>query len=108
MHKIVLNIGLLIFFISIIAFAQMGLPPLAVLGRSFVVFIILTIMINLISLLLMRFITQISFDKQYANEKEKLLAENILDSNKVLEMENDSLKSIFDSVNSDTNEEPKQ
>ena len=63
MNKIVLQIGLLIFCLAIVFFAQQGLPAQDVLLRSFVVFIFLTIMIAIMAILFLKSINQVSLKK---------------------------------------------
>ncbi len=64
MNKIILQFGLLSFFVSIIIFSQQGLQLQDVLVRSFVVFVILTIMMSILVIVFIRFINKTSFDKQ--------------------------------------------
>lgn len=64
MNKIILQFGLLSFFISIIIFSQQGIPLQDVLIRAFVVFVILTIMISILVIVFIKFINKTSFEKQ--------------------------------------------
>lgn len=54
MNKIVIHVGLLIFCVSIIFFAQRGLPLEQVLLRSFMVFAFVTIMLAIIAILIIK------------------------------------------------------
>ncbi|HOP50147.1 MAG TPA: hypothetical protein PK887_05940 [Ignavibacteriales bacterium] len=103
MHKIVLNIGLLFFFIFIIIFSQLKKEPLEILWKSFIVFAIVTIMLNLFFILLTKFINKISFEKQYANEKEKLI-DDLISSDKPNDLQDAQIKGLFDSVTAEDNE----
>jgi hypothetical protein len=64
MNKIVLRIGLLIFCLSIVFFAQQGLPIEDVIIRSLVIFIFLTIMITIFVLIFMKSINQTALKKK--------------------------------------------
>lgn len=64
MNKIVLQIGLLVFFVAIIFFAQRSLPIEQVLLRSFALFIFVTIMLSIIAILLIRSINKITRKKK--------------------------------------------
>jgi hypothetical protein len=70
MSKIVIEIGLLIFFLSIIIFIQQGVKLETVLFRSVVIFIVVTSMISIIVITFIRAINK-SFLK-----KEKLSNQN--------------------------------
>jgi membrane protein implicated in regulation of membrane protease activity len=69
MNKVIINIGLLIFFISIIIFSKMKLPVEDVLIRSFAVSIVLTIMVSVIIILFIRAMNRISVSKKNENQK---------------------------------------
>lgn len=71
MNKIVLNIGLLIFFLSVIFFSQRGMELSEILLKSFIIFIVLTILLNIIALIVIRTINKVS------SEKTKNVAENL-------------------------------
>lgn len=64
MNKIVIHVGLLVFFLAIIFFAQSGLPVEQVLLRSFLVFIFVTIMLGIISLLIIKSINKALYKKK--------------------------------------------
>lgn len=64
MNKIVLNIGLLIFFISIIFFSQRGIGLQDTLIRSLVIFVVSTIMLGLLVLIFVKSINKASISKQ--------------------------------------------
>ena len=72
MNKILIQVGLIIFFVSIIFFAQRGLPIEQVLLRSFMVFIFVTIMITIITLLILR-----SGNMKSSFKKKEHFAENL-------------------------------
>ncbi len=63
MNKIVMNVGMLFFFLSIIFFSQMNLPLIDVLIRSFAIFIFLTGMLGVLALVFIRSINKKSFEK---------------------------------------------
>jgi len=63
MYKIVLEIGLLIFFLSIVIFMQQGILLETVLLRSVVVFIAFTIMLSIVMIIFIRAINKSSFKK---------------------------------------------
>lgn len=63
MNKILLQIGLLFFFLSLIFFSQLGLPIIDVLLRSFIIFIALTVMISLLTILFIRSVNKASQEK---------------------------------------------
>jgi len=63
MNKIVMNVGMLFFFLSIIFFSQMNLSLTDILVRSFAIFIFLTSMLGIIALVFIRSINKKSFDK---------------------------------------------
>lgn len=77
MHKIVLQFGLLVFFLSIIFFSQQELGVLIILARSFVVFAVVTIMISLMILAFIKAVNKTSNDRE-----EKLIENNLLGNNK--------------------------
>ncbi len=54
MNKIIIQIGALFFFLSLIFFNQLGLPVTDVLARAFIVFIFTCIVTSLIMLLLIK------------------------------------------------------
>lgn len=63
MNKIILQFGLLVFFFSIIYFAQKGLGLEKVLLNSFAVFIIITVMLSLITISLIKAINKNTSEK---------------------------------------------
>jgi hypothetical protein len=63
MNKIVMNVGMLFFFLSIIFFTQMNLSLIDIFIRSFAVFIFLTSMLGILALVLIRSINKKSFEK---------------------------------------------
>ena len=64
MNKIVLNFGLLIFFITIIIFSQKGMLIQDILIRSFVVFFVVTVMFSILTLTFIKAINKSSIEKQ--------------------------------------------
>ncbi|MFA3783859.1 hypothetical protein ABRY23_12430 [Melioribacteraceae bacterium 4301-Me] len=60
MNKIVLNIGLLVFFIGIIFFAYRGLPVEVIIFRSLLLFLFTTIIAGVFSIILIK-----SFSKNF-------------------------------------------
>lgn len=64
MNKIILNVGLLIFFISIIIFSQQGMLVEDVLLKSFIIFIVATLMLTVLALSFIRAINKTSIEKQ--------------------------------------------
>lgn len=83
MNKIVLRIGLLIFFLSVIFFSQRGIPVWDVLLRSFVIFVVFTIMISMLAIAFMRALKK--------NEDEKKAEE-------MSEEEREELKNLPDEI----------
>lgn len=76
MNKIVLQFGLLVFFLSIIFFSQQGLELHSVLLRSFVVFSVITTMLSIFVIIFIRAINKTAFDR------EKNLHDNLVGNNK--------------------------
>ncbi len=64
MNKIILNIGLLLFFISLIIFSQQGMLVEDILLRSFIIFFVATFMLTVLALSFIRAINKVSSDKQ--------------------------------------------
>lgn len=71
MSKIVMNVGMLFFFLSVIFFSQMNLSLVDVLIRSFAIFLFLTSMLGVLAIVFIRSINKKTFEK--GNE----LSENI-------------------------------
>ncbi len=63
MNKIILNVGLLLFFLAIIYFSQRQLPVADVLVRSFAVFVFTTGMLAVIGIVFIRSINKKSISK---------------------------------------------
>ncbi|MFA7288200.1 MAG: hypothetical protein WC055_04910 [Melioribacteraceae bacterium] len=63
MNKIIFQFGLLVFFFSIIYFTQKGESLQQIVLNSFAIFIILTVMLSLLSIMLIRSINKNSFEK---------------------------------------------
>lgn len=64
MNKIILNVGLLIFFLSIIIFSQQGMLVEDVLVKSFIIFFVATVMLTVLALSFIRAINKTSIEKQ--------------------------------------------
>ena len=64
MNKIILNVGLLIFFLSIIIFSQQGMLVEDVLLKSFIIFFVATLMLTVLALSFIRAINKTSIEKQ--------------------------------------------
>lgn len=64
MNKIILNIGLLIFFLSIIVFSQQGMLVEDILIKSFIIFFVATLMLTVLALSFIRAINKTSIEKQ--------------------------------------------
>jgi len=64
MNKIILNIGLLLFFLSLIIFSQQGMLVEDVLIKSFIIFFIATLMLTVLELSFIRASNKVSNDKQ--------------------------------------------
>lgn len=58
MNKIIVQVGLLVFFVSVIFFAQRGMTVDQVLLRSFMIFIFVTSMLAIISILIIKSISK--------------------------------------------------
>jgi len=70
MNKIVLNFGLLVFFISMIIYSQKGLDIVDVFIRSFALFMVVTVMFTIISIIFIKAINDASARKaRQMNEK---------------------------------------
>lgn len=65
MNKIVMNVGMLSFFLSVIFFSQMHLPLIDVIIRSFVVFLFLTSMLSVLAIVFIRSINKKSSEKEH-------------------------------------------
>jgi len=72
MNKIVVQVGLLVFFLSVIFFAQRSLPIEQVLLRSFLVFVFVTIMLALLSIIIIK-----SINKALNKKQQDDLAQNL-------------------------------
>jgi len=62
MQKIIIQIGLLFFFLSVIFFAKMELPLKDILIKASILFFALTIMLSVVALIIMKFINKSSYD----------------------------------------------
>lgn len=63
MNKIILNVGLLIFFLSVIVFSQQGMLVEDVLLKSFIIFFVATLMLTVLALSFIRAINKTSIEK---------------------------------------------
>ena len=63
MNKIVLNFGLLIFFLSVLIFSEKGVAWETVLLRSFVIFIVVTVMGSIFAMTFVKAINRTSMGK---------------------------------------------
>ena len=63
MNKIVLQIGLLIFSVSIIYYSSRNIPVEDILLRSIIIFFAFTLLTGLIVLMFMKSINKVSFEK---------------------------------------------
>ncbi len=64
MNKIILNVGLLIFFLSLIIFSQQGMLVEDVLIKSFIIFFVATLMLTVLALSFIKAINKTSIEKQ--------------------------------------------
>ncbi|NCS90395.1 MAG: hypothetical protein AUK34_05420 [Ignavibacteria bacterium CG2_30_36_16] len=76
MNKIILQFGLLVFFLAVIFFSQRGIPLQDILLKSFLIFIVLTVMLSIAAIVFMKSINKSSLDKS------KELTENLTGSSK--------------------------
>lgn len=76
MNKIVINIGLLVFFISIIIFSQHGIELEDILLRSFVIFIVVTLLLGILVLAFIKAINKASIAKAKSYNEENLIGTN--------------------------------
>ncbi len=63
MNKIVLNLGLLVFFLSVIFYSQQGLMIEDVLFRSFILFFVVTLLLGIIVLAFIKAINKTAVSK---------------------------------------------
>ncbi len=69
MNKIILNFGLLVFFISLIIFSQKGWMLDQVLLKSFIVFVVITVMFSILAITFVKAINKSTFEKaKHSNE----------------------------------------
>ena len=64
MNRIILNVGLLIFFVSIIIFSQQGMLVEDILLKSFIIFFVATLMLTILALSFIRAINKASMERQ--------------------------------------------
>ena len=73
MNKIIMQLGLLVFFLSIVFFIQREIQIIEVLIRSAIVSVVLTIMITLLALAFIKAINKVAIVR---DTKEDILEEN--------------------------------
>ncbi|MBA4250809.1 MAG: hypothetical protein C0425_02105 [Chlorobiaceae bacterium] len=73
MNKIIMQFGLLVFFLSIVFFIQREIQIIEVLIRSAIVSVVLTIMITLLALAFIKAINKVAIVR---DTKEDILEEN--------------------------------
>lgn len=64
MHKIIFQVGLLIFFVSVIFFSQKGMAIQDIFIRSTIIFLVFTIMLSLLTLLFVKSINKAALAKR--------------------------------------------
>ncbi len=64
MKKIIFNVGLLVFFVSVIIFSQQGMLVQDVLLKSFIVFFVVTLMLTILAITFIKAVNKISIEKQ--------------------------------------------
>jgi hypothetical protein len=64
MKKIIFNVGLLVFFISLIVFSQQGMLVQDILLKSFIIFFVVTLMLTILALTFIKAVNKISIEKQ--------------------------------------------
>lgn len=62
MQKVILQIGLLFFFLAVIFFAKMGLPLQEILLRSIILFLALTILLSVVTLIVVKLLQKTSYN----------------------------------------------
>ncbi len=63
MNKIVLQIGLLFFSLSLIFFSQLGLSLMDIVVRSFIIFVVVTVMISFLTIIFIRAVNKVTEEK---------------------------------------------
>ncbi len=64
MKKIIFNLGLLVFFISLIFFSRQGMLVQDILIKSFAVFFVFTFMLTILALTFIKAVNKLSNEKQ--------------------------------------------
>ncbi len=64
MNKIILNVGLLFFFLTIIIFSQQGMLVQDVLIKSFIIFFVVTLMLTVLAIAFVKAVNKTSIEKQ--------------------------------------------
>jgi len=62
MQKVIIQIGLLFFFLAVIFFAKMGLPLQDILLRSVILFLALTILLSVVTLIFVKLLHKTSYN----------------------------------------------
>lgn len=62
MQKVIIYIGLLVFFLALIFFSRLGWPFEIVLFKSFILFLVITIMISLLAIIFIKSVNKTNFD----------------------------------------------
>ncbi len=75
MHKIVLNFGLLIFFISLLIFSQQNIPLEDVFIRAFAIFVIVTLMSGILVIVFLKAVSKAIYDKA-VKQQDAMIMEN--------------------------------
>jgi uncharacterized membrane-anchored protein YitT (DUF2179 family) len=75
MNKIVLNFGLLIFFLSIVFFSQRGLPLEDVAVRSLTIFFSVTVLMAILAIFFVKAVNKTSLEKR-EKLNDKLIGNN--------------------------------
>ncbi len=73
MHKIVLNFGLLAFFISLIIFLQQNLSLEDVFLRAFAIFVVVTLMSGILVIVFFKAIAKAMYDKAMQKQESMIM-----------------------------------
>ncbi len=73
MHKIVLNIGLLAFFISLIIFSQQNIPLMDVFFRAFAIFVIVTFMTGVLVIVFLKAVAKAMYEKAIQKQESMIM-----------------------------------
>jgi len=72
MNKIIVNFGMLVFFLSIVIFSQKGLMIQDILIRSAIIFVVVTIMFSVLALAFVKAVNKTASEKQTNTIHQKL------------------------------------